>query len=207
MSGEYSNELRNAKPVDFLVSQAILLFTQGGAGEEEGREWGKSVGNFGSVVLLCCGLFNWGTRWIKRLTAASFIFSRSVPVGSTAIEIIYFPKFRFFTTVLRRSCGAHLVVTGGGFRLHWSHGREEAKLEGRGIPKKKEISLQGWWKLEESPLSKPLKHLSRMFSAKMVHFKEGESSFPQEGMNICSLHLGIKGSSFLDPAPLNFHYQ
>lgn len=36
MSGEYSNELRNAKPVDFLVSQAILLFTQGGAGEEEG---------------------------------------------------------------------------------------------------------------------------------------------------------------------------
>lgn len=50
MSGEYSNELRNAKPVYFLLSQAILPFMQGGGRKEEGREWGKSIGKWG---LLC----------------------------------------------------------------------------------------------------------------------------------------------------------
>lgn len=49
MSGEYSNELRNAKPVCFWLSPAILLFTQGGGRKEEVREGGKkkSIGRLG----------------------------------------------------------------------------------------------------------------------------------------------------------------
>lgn len=57
------------------------------------------------------------------------------------IEIIYFPKFRFFATIQKRSCGEYLVANGEVFAF--SEFREEANLEGRDMLKKEEVSLWG----------------------------------------------------------------